>query len=159
MRATGSRIILLVCLAAITAPATAGPSRVSAKKPTVKYSAYGAANAQQAGCLGRTGLYVGLQGPTSSRLPRSQLRKLVKANTPRKATALVGKKSYPLQINQARSAYGNGQVGWSFKPVRLGKQAARKLIGSRLTLRYRLPARPTVTKVVRIVDGACHSLI
>lgn len=127
---------------------------------TLTYVAYPIANPESGDCMGAVGLYSGLQAQVPKR-PKTEieLKKLADANTPSGVSIKIGKAVYRLDLDRSTSGYGNEQVAWNFKLVRLSKVTALSLIGKRAVIRYRIGSRAIATSPTVVADGRCKSLI
>lgn len=151
---------MIIALTVVLLMAGISLARALRHTTTLRYIAYITANPEPGACYDAVGLYTGLQAQVPKR-PKtaSALKKLAVANTPHAATVEIGKKTYRLNLDVNASAYGNEQVGWNFKLVRLSKATALSLIGKRAVIRYRIGRRAIASSPTVVADGRCKSLI
>jgi hypothetical protein len=150
--------LTVVALVAATL-ASASVARTGSPARPLRYAAYVTSNPQRGGCFARVGIYAGLQVQLRRRLARAALRRLATANKPRDAILTIGSRRYRLALDLRSSAYGNGQIGWSFRPVAVNTRVARHLIGRRGRLRYAIGKTVVSARPVSVADGRCKSLI
>jgi hypothetical protein len=126
----------------------------SATSPSPHYKPFVAANPVKGVCYGKVGLYVGLEA-TVHATSLTKLGKIAAANVPRVATVTVAGKTHRLTLDRKNSVFGNGEIGWNFKLVRLPATAARHLVSQRAVVRYRVRSRRVTVRVPHIADGRC----
>ena len=130
--------------------------QAAGKTGRLAFRGYTVANETKGGCYGPVGIYASIDARAPKRLSSTGVKRLAKASKPRRVRVRVSGRSYRLAIDKRVSGVAYHRVWWTFKRVRISKGTARKLVGKKASISYKIGSKTYTTKRAKVRNGSCE---